>query len=42
MIMLSDYRGHVHYLAKGGSTKMICEIYGKENGCSKGKGVQCI
>ena len=36
---VSTHRGHAHYLAKGGSLKkMIAEIYGKETGCSKGKG----
>jgi TPP-dependent pyruvate/acetoin dehydrogenase alpha subunit len=36
---VSTHRGHAHYLAKGGSLKkMIAEIYGKESGCSKGKG----
>ena len=36
---VSSHRGHAHYLAKGGSLKkMICEIFGKENGCANGKG----
>lgn len=36
---VSSHRGHAHYLAKGGDLKsMIAEIYGKETGCSKGKG----
>jgi len=36
---VSTHRGHAHYLAKGGDLKaMICEIYGKKSGCSKGKG----
>ena len=36
---VSTHRGHAHYLAKGGNLKkMISEIYGKETGCSKGKG----
>lgn len=36
---VSTHRGHAHYLAKGGSLKkLIAEIYGKETGCSKGKG----
>lgn len=36
---VSTHRGHAHYLAKGGNLKaMIAEIYGKANGCSKGKG----
>ena len=37
--VLSTHRCHAHYLAKGGDlNKMIAEIYGKESGCSKGKG----
>lgn len=36
---ISTHRPHTHYLAKGGNlNSMICELYGKENGCSKGKG----
>ncbi len=36
---VSTHRGHAHYLAKGGDLNaMIAEIYGKETGCSKGKG----
>ena len=36
---ISTHRGHTHYLSKGGSLKkMLAEIYGKKNGCSKGKG----
>ena len=36
---VSSHRGHAHYLAKGGNiNSMIAEIYGKETGCSKGKG----
>ncbi len=36
---VSTHRPHTHYLAKGGNlNSMICELYGKENGCSKGKG----
>ena len=36
---VSSHRGHAHYLGKGGNLKsMIAEIYGKETGCSKGKG----
>ena len=35
----SNHRCHAHYLAKGGDLKsMICEIYGKENGCLGGRG----
>lgn len=33
------HRSHGHYLAKGGELRsMIAEIFGKENGCSKGRG----
>ena len=36
---VSGHRAHLHYLAKGSSLKkMIAEIYGKQGGCSKGKG----
>ena len=36
---ISMHRPHAHFLAKGGNlTSMICELYGKENGCSKGRG----
>jgi len=35
----SNHRGHGHYLAKGGNLKrMIAELYGRETGCSKGRG----
>ena len=38
-LAVSTHRGHAHYLAKGGDlNKMIAEIYGKETGCSGGKG----
>jgi TPP-dependent pyruvate/acetoin dehydrogenase alpha subunit len=37
--ILSTHRSHGHYLAKGGSLKaMLSEIYGKQSGCSGGKG----
>lgn len=37
--MFSNYRGHGHYLAKGGDlNKMMAEVYGKVTGCSKGRG----
>jgi len=37
--VFTAHRSHAHYLAKGGSLKrMIAEIYGKFNGCAKGKG----
>ena len=36
---ISMHRPHAHYLAKGGNlNKMISELYGKETGCSKGRG----
>lgn len=36
---MSSHRSHAHYLAKGGSIpKMLAEIYGKDTGCSRGKG----
>ncbi len=36
---VSTHRGHAHYLAKGGDLeKMLAEIYGKADGCAKGKG----
>jgi len=36
---VSTHRAHAHYLGKGGDLKaMIAEIYGKETGCSKGRG----
>ena len=36
---VSSHRAHAHYLGKGGNlNRMIAEIYGKETGCSKGKG----
>ncbi len=38
-LAVSTHRAHAHYLGKGGSMKeMIAEIYGKETGCSKGRG----
>jgi TPP-dependent pyruvate/acetoin dehydrogenase alpha subunit len=36
---VSTHRSHAHYLAKGGNlNKMIAELYGKETGCTNGKG----
>ena len=36
---VSTHRGHAHYIAKGGDlNSLIAELYGKETGCSKGKG----
>ena len=38
-LAVSSHRAHAHYLAKGGNLKkMIAEIYGKQAGCSKGRG----
>jgi TPP-dependent pyruvate/acetoin dehydrogenase alpha subunit len=38
-IVFGTYRGHALYLAKGGALKgMIAELYGKIDGCAKGKG----
>lgn len=38
-LAVSTHRGHAHFLAKGGSLDgMIAEIYGKETGCSMGRG----
>lgn len=35
----STHRSHGHYLAKGGNLRaLIAELYGKETGCSKGRG----
>jgi TPP-dependent pyruvate/acetoin dehydrogenase alpha subunit len=37
--LYSTHRSHAHYIAKGGSLKkMIAEIYGKKDGCCKGRG----
>ena len=37
--VFGTHRSHGHYLAKGGSLReLIAEIYGKETGCSKGRG----
>lgn len=37
--VLSGHRSHGHYLAKGGDLKaMMAELYGRETGCSQGKG----
>ena len=38
-LAVSGHRAHAHYLGKGGSLPaMLAEIYGKTDGCSKGKG----
>ena len=35
----SSHRAHAHYLAKGGSLpKLIAELYGRETGCTGGRG----
>jgi pyruvate dehydrogenase E1 component alpha subunit len=37
--VFGNHRSHGHFLAKGGSMDaMIAEIYGKETGCSRGRG----
>lgn len=36
---VSSHRSHAHYLGKGGSlNQLIAELYGKETGCSGGRG----
>ncbi len=36
---VSTHRAHAHYLGKGGNLKaMLAEIYGKDTGCSRGRG----
>ena len=38
-VVFGSYRGHAMYLAKGGDLKrMIAELYGKVDGCARGKG----
>ena len=38
-IVFSNHRSHAHYLSKDCSPeKMICELYGKKNGCLNGRG----
>jgi len=38
-LAVSGHRAHAHYLGKGGSLPaMLAEIYGRVDGCSKGKG----
>lgn len=38
-LVLSNHRGHGHYIAKGGNvTALFAELYGKSTGCSKGHG----
>ena len=37
--VFGNHRSHGHFLAKGGSmSELVAEIYGKETGCSKGRG----
>jgi pyruvate dehydrogenase E1 component alpha subunit len=37
--VFGNHRSHGHYIAKGGSiADMIAEIYGRETGCSRGRG----
>jgi pyruvate dehydrogenase E1 component alpha subunit len=37
--IFGNHRSHGHYLAKGGDlNKMVAEIYGRTNGCSRGRG----
>lgn len=37
--LVSNHRGHGHYIAKGGNLNaMMAELYGRATGCSKGKG----
>lgn len=37
--VFSNHRSHGHYLANGGDLKkMMAELYGRQTGCSKGKG----
>lgn len=38
-LVVSTHRSHAHYLAKGGDPyRMLCELYGKRDGCSRGQG----
>ena len=38
-VVFGSYRGHAMYLAKGGDLcRMIAELYGKVDGCARGKG----
>jgi len=38
-VVFGSYRGHAMYLAKGGDLgRMIAELYGKADGCARGKG----
>ena len=38
-MVFSTHRSHGHFLAKGGSMReLLAEVYGKESGCSRGRG----
>lgn len=38
-VVFSHHRAHHHYLARGGSLRALAaELYGREGGCSKGRG----
>jgi pyruvate dehydrogenase E1 component alpha subunit len=38
-VVYSGHRCHAHYLAKGGDLfRMVAELYGRETGCSRGRG----
>jgi TPP-dependent pyruvate/acetoin dehydrogenase alpha subunit len=38
-VVFGTYRGHATYLAKGGDlAAMLAELYGKDTGCTRGKG----
>jgi len=38
-LVVSTHRSHAHYLASGGNlNEMIAELYGKVDGCSRGRG----
>lgn len=38
-LAVSGHRAHAHYLGKGGNLKaMLAEIYGRKDGCCRGKG----
>jgi pyruvate dehydrogenase E1 component alpha subunit len=38
-VFMSGHRCHAHYLAKGGDLRaMVAELYGKESGCTSGRG----
>ena len=38
-VLYTHHRSHTHYLAKGGSLLgLVAELYGREDGCSRGRG----